>query len=113
MDASENIGITYGREKMAQTITLSNGDAWDDVEVYQSSHGPLYVDGIVIRHSDVVADGRNAIGMSNKQLLCLAQQNFCHELSFTQFIEGIITDSNFRDNISRQLKLGLTTHTPI
>lgn len=110
MDASENTGITYGRERITESVQFSDGYVCNKVEVYQSTHGPLKVNNKIVSHSNVSANGRKMNEMTNIDLLHLTHQNFCPDLTFNKFVMQTITDNGFRANISNRLKGGLIDH---
>jgi hypothetical protein len=109
MDHSEKAGINYGRVLIDEQISRADGSTVDRVEGYQTSHGALHIDGTIVSQADVEASGRRGGAWKNIDVLKCAHRCLGTNHSFDEFVTKIITDDEFRIQLTEKLKHGLNT----
>lgn len=107
MDASELVGVNYGRDPMGLHVELADGTQIDHAEFYATTHEPLHLDGVVVSHADIEATGRRGPAARNDELLRRAHARHAADHDFEVFLLRLSGEPDYRKDITVKLKAGL------
>lgn len=107
MDATESVGVNYGRDPIGLHVELADGTVIEHAEFYRTTHDPLRVDGVVVSHAAIAATGRTGPAARNDDLLRRAHARHAGEHQFEDFLLRLVDDLGYRQDITARLKLGL------
>jgi gamma-glutamylcyclotransferase (GGCT)/AIG2-like uncharacterized protein YtfP len=107
MDLTEAVGVNYRRERIGVPAELPDGSRIDHAEFYRTTHEPLRLDGEVVAHGAIAAEGRTGPALGNRELLEIAHATHAPEIDLEGFLLRLGEDDAYRAGLSARLKAGL------